>query len=167
MTSPDRDSTRAVLGCQGTRARRSSGTPSNVIRCARLTGAPPGGPRSASSSSHAPALSPSHQAARDPLSGAEVLAAVSAAWGLTGADISGPRRQRRLVQARHAVIYLARCHLAMSWSELASLVGCTDHTSAIWAYRRIAAGLTAGTDRQLLERLAWAARTLGIGPEAP
>lgn len=152
MSTPDRDSTRHVLGCQGTQARRSSSTPSTAPRCARRTGGPPGGRRSTSF----PA------ACLAPLSSTAILAVVAAAWDISVSALCGPSRQPSLVSARQAAVYLARNMLGLSWAEAANLVGRSDHTTAMSGYRRISAELA--QDARLATRLDWIIQALGLTP---
>ncbi len=102
-----------------------------------------------------------HNAGRScppPLSPDLILATVATAWGITAAELVGPSRSPRLVQARQVVVHLARVLLGASWSEAAAAVGRADHTTAMNADARLRSALD--HDEALTARLAWVTAAL-------
>lgn len=155
MKPTDRELTAHAPTRQALSHAKASWPPDNAPACTAR-------PRAPRPSLHArPPGGPGHSCP-SPLTPSWVLAAVATTWDVTPAEVCGPSRQRRLVDARHVVVYLARNLLGVSWSEAAELVGRGDHTTAISAYRRIARSL--GTDPALVARIAWVLEALGAQP---
>lgn len=63
----------------------------------------------------------------------------AAEFGMTFEDIIGPKRSRKYVEPRHLIMWEVKTKLRpeMSYPELGRLFGGRDHTSALWAVRRI------------------------------
>ena len=51
--------------------------------------------------------------------------------------ILGRRRHKKLVRARHVVVYLLREELRMSYPAIGCKIGTRDHTTAIYSYQKI------------------------------
>lgn len=69
-----------------------------------------------------------------PVVPAKVVAAVGASLGATVGDITGGRRHRGAVRARHAAAFALR-RLGLSYPEIAVAVRWEDHSTAIAAVR--------------------------------
>lgn len=65
-------------------------------------------------------------------------------FGVTPADIVSTRRERSILEARHAAMYAVREILPRSYPEIARAFGDRDHTSIIHAVRQV-------TQRMLLD----------------
>lgn len=64
-----------------------------------------------------------------------VLATTARLFAVTGADLTGPSRNRRLVEARQVAMTVLRHATTLSYPELGRLFG-RDHTTVIHAVRR-------------------------------
>jgi len=66
--------------------------------------------------------------------------AVADHHGYTLADLTGPRRQQKLADARHLAMWLVReLHPRLSLPQIARVFGYRHHTTIMHACRRIAA----------------------------
>jgi len=72
---------------------------------------------------------------------AAIITAICAESGITEPDLISPRRAAATVRARHVAMYLARHLTGASYPQIAAAFGDRDHTSVIYAVRRIAMDL--------------------------
>ena len=72
---------------------------------------------------------------------AAIITAVCAESGISEPDLVSPRRAADTVRARHVAMYLARHMTGASFPQIAAAFGDRDHTSVIYAVRRIAGDL--------------------------
>lgn len=70
---------------------------------------------------------------------AQIQASVASHFGFKGAELRGRRRFRRVSRARAIALYLAREITGASYPEIGQRFGGMDHTSVIYAHRRVAA----------------------------
>lgn len=68
---------------------------------------------------------------------AAVIQAVATEAGLTPTDITGDRRSKRLVLPRHVAMALARELTSQSLPTIARAFGDRDHTTVMYALRRV------------------------------
>jgi len=66
-----------------------------------------------------------------------ILKAVSNYFEISSADLLGRARNKEFVEPRQIAMYLFREMLSMSYPDIASRVGKRDHTTAIYAYKKI------------------------------
>lgn len=66
-----------------------------------------------------------------------VLEAVAAEFRLTPAELTGPRRARRVVRPRQVAMYLLRDLCQLSFPQIGELLGGRDHTTAMHGYEKI------------------------------
>ena len=92
---------------------------------------------------------------------ATIQARVASHFGFTVAELRGRRRFRRVSGARAIALYLARELTRASYPEIGQRFGGMDHTSVIYAHRRVA-----GSPALLAEAQALAAE-LNPTPPAP
>ncbi|MBU2101115.1 chromosomal replication initiator protein DnaA, partial [Patescibacteria group bacterium] len=71
----------------------------------------------------------------------QVLKAVAGFFEVSTIDMIGRSRNKEFVEPRQICMYLLRELLAMSYPDIASRVGKRDHTTAIYAYKKIADGV--------------------------
>ncbi|MBC7354696.1 MAG: hypothetical protein H5U09_00650 [Desulfomicrobiaceae bacterium] len=72
-----------------------------------------------------------------PITAHDIMDAVSQTLGVRREDLIAHGRQRAIAWARHVAMYLCRKHLRLSYPELARLFGGRDHTTAIYACRKV------------------------------
>ena len=70
---------------------------------------------------------------------AQIQVRVASHFGFKGAELRGRRRFRRVSRARAIALYLARELTDASYPEIGQRFGGMDHTSVIYAHRRVAA----------------------------
>ena len=70
---------------------------------------------------------------------AQIQASVASHFGFKVAELRGRRRFRRVSRARAIALYLARELTGASYPEIGQRFGGMDHTSVIYAHRRVAA----------------------------
>lgn len=75
--------------------------------------------------------------AKGQISMARVIAVVAQFYRISRADLVGPARQTEIVMPRHIAAYLCREYLRESYPRIARRLGRKDHTSTIYAYRKI------------------------------
>lgn len=68
---------------------------------------------------------------------ARVQGAVCKYYEIRPAELISVRRNRMLVNARHVAIYLCHDHTSLSLSSIANEFGGMDHTTILYAIRRI------------------------------
>lgn len=66
-----------------------------------------------------------------------ILKAVSGFFEVSSGDMLGRARNKEFVEPRQIVMYLFRDILNMSYPDIANRVGKRDHTTAIYAYKKI------------------------------
>lgn len=66
-----------------------------------------------------------------------VLEAVAAEFRLTPAELTGPRRSRRIVRPRQVAMYLLRDLCQLSFPQIGEVLGGRDHTTAMHGYEKI------------------------------
>jgi chromosomal replication initiator protein len=93
------------------------------------------------------ALSPSSS---PPFTSETVLAAVAARYGFTPKDLRGKKRTSRLVQARQIAMYLCRELLGESYPSLGRIFGGKDHSTVIYAVKKIQQTRLANKDMHIL-----------------
>ena len=67
----------------------------------------------------------------------KVLEAIEDAFQVDQASLTGSRRQRHLVVARHAAMYIMREHLKLSVSEIGRAMGGKNHATVIHGIKRV------------------------------
>jgi chromosomal replication initiator protein len=67
-----------------------------------------------------------------------VLEAICSRFTLTPEDLSGPSRARDVTYARHLAMYFLHKRLRLPYTEIGTLLGGRDHTTALSGCRRIA-----------------------------
>ena len=80
-----------------------------------------------------------------------ILVAVADAYGLSVEEITGPRRARPLVTARHVAMYLTRNLTDYSYPSIGKVFGDRDHSTCISAVEKIAGQMK--ERRQLYEQV--------------
>jgi len=70
-----------------------------------------------------------------------IITVVSEEFGVSPFDLRSPRRGAATVRARHVAMYLARHMTGFSYPQIAAAFGDRDHTSVMYAVRRIAMDL--------------------------
>ena len=81
-----------------------------------------------------------------------IIQVVTTHYGISEDDLRSPRRHARIVRARHVAMYLARHMTAHSFPQIAQEFGANDHTTIMYAVRKIAWELS--DDPALVLRLA-------------
>ena len=77
---------------------------------------------------------PAREITRSP---ARVLEAIEGAFQVDQASLTGRRRRRDFVVARHAAMYIMREHLKLSVSEIGRAMGGKNHATVIHGIRRV------------------------------
>lgn len=78
-------------------------------------------------------------ASKRPLRVREIQREVCAYYGLTLAELTGPRRQKHIVHPRQLAMALARRLTRLSISEIGRRFGGRDHSTVCWALDAVAA----------------------------
>lgn len=78
------------------------------------------------------------------LTPSEILAYVSLETGFRVSDIASQSRVKILVDCRHMATYLMRRYRATSFPEIGRRLGGRDHTTQLYAYRKIEQKVAAG-----------------------
>lgn len=76
----------------------------------------------------------------------EILRAVAAYYGLSQADIMGPRRWPRQARARQVMMAIMRQVLRMSYPEIGRAVGGRHHTTVMHSIRAVESDPELGFD---------------------
>ncbi len=66
-----------------------------------------------------------------------ILRLTAETWGLDLSDLSGPKRHRHVVEARHVAMYLLRAYTGLSLPEIGKMLH-RDHTTVLHGARRVA-----------------------------
>ncbi len=72
----------------------------------------------------------------------QIIKAVASFFEISPSDLVGRARNKEFVEPRQITMYLFREVLHMSYPDIASKVGKRDHTTAIYAYKKINEGAT-------------------------
>lgn len=84
----------------------------------------------------------------------DIESCVSEMLNVTTQDLHSKKRTRNIAFARHLAIYLIRKHTKLSFQEIASHFGGLHHATAIFACRKIEAGLKEDSElKRLVEKL--------------
>lgn len=67
----------------------------------------------------------------------KIFTAVSKRFGVSVADIKGPSRKQNIVRARSVCVYLCRKLCDLSLDRIGSLFGNRDHSTILYAFRKI------------------------------
>ncbi len=90
-----------------------------------------------------------------------VIKAASIVYKIRVEDLIGQRRDRMLVEARQAAMYVARRDTRASLPEIARRLGDRDHTTVLHGYRKVAAAIARDPEvQQAMDRIADLARVL-------
>jgi chromosomal replication initiator protein len=76
-----------------------------------------------------------------------IIRAVASYFGLTPGALSGKKRDKKTVLARHVAMYLLREHNDYSLTEIGRMLGNRDHSTVLHAYAKISAEIN--TDSSL------------------
>ena len=91
-------------------------------------------------------------AAKEPISGvAVILAEVAMVFSVTVDELKGRGRPKSTVLARQIAMYLIRKLRGRSYPEIAQDLGGKDHTTAIYAFRKITKAVE--QDKQLAQKI--------------
>ncbi|MDE2144957.1 MAG: chromosomal replication initiator protein DnaA, partial [Patescibacteria group bacterium] len=80
------------------------------------------------------------------ISPAQIIKSVSDFFEILPNDLTGRSRSKELIEPRQIAIYLLRDMLDMSFPYIASKIGKRDHSTAIYAYKKINDNLTRNTN---------------------
>ena len=83
-------------------------------------------------------LNPSH-----PLTPEDILKTVAAYYGLEIADLTGPRRSRKVVGPRQMAMYLLREETKASLPQIGEMLGGRDYTTVLYGYEKVATRIEA------------------------
>lgn len=75
----------------------------------------------------------------------DIIAATADASGLTSADLTGPSRKHYVAHWRQAAAYVARTSTERSYPFIARYFGGRDHTTILFAKRRVECELASGS----------------------
>ena len=75
-----------------------------------------------------------------------ILKAVSSFFEVSSGDMLGRARNKEFVEPRQIAMYLFRDMLSMSYPDIANRVGKRDHTTAIYAYKKINNNMKSDSD---------------------
>lgn len=67
----------------------------------------------------------------------KIITACASLYGMTVADMTGPRRTKQLALARQVAMYLMRFHLKLSYKEIGGYFGDRDHTTVMHAIEKV------------------------------
>jgi len=67
----------------------------------------------------------------------EILSIVANFYGLNISELSGPRRNRRLIKPRQIAMYLLREETDSSLPQIGAVLGVRDHTTVLYGYDKI------------------------------
>lgn len=76
----------------------------------------------------------------------QILKVVANFFEISPNDLVGRARNKEFVEPRQITMYLFREMLKMSYPDIANKVGKRDHTTAIYAYKKVAGGLTENSE---------------------
>lgn len=78
---------------------------------------------------------------------ADIIAAACVAFDVTEADLKSGCRKRCMARARQVATFIAREHTGFSYPAIARMMGGLDHTTCIWADRKINAMLATNEEK--------------------
>jgi chromosomal replication initiator protein len=67
----------------------------------------------------------------------DIVQGVADHFALLASDLRGPRRSRSFVYARHIAMWLLREHTTLSLPEIGAVFGGRDHTTVLYAIRKV------------------------------
>jgi chromosomal replication initiator protein len=83
----------------------------------------------------------------------EIMRTIAHEYGVTMTEVRSPSRVARLVRVRHLIAYVIRQSTTLTTTEIANMIGRTDHTTTLHALRRIEAELAVDEGmRSLVDR---------------
>lgn len=91
-------------------------------------------------------ISEATQQATTKTSPSQIIKAVSVFFEISPNDLVGRSRNKEFVEPRQIAMYLFRDVLSMSYPDIANKVGRRDHTTAIYAYKKIDSGVKNNAD---------------------
>jgi chromosomal replication initiator protein len=80
------------------------------------------------------------------ISPSQIIKTVASFFEVSPQDLIGRARNKEFVEPRQIAIYLFRDMLNMSYPDIASKVGKRDHTTAIYAFKKISEGIEKNSD---------------------
>lgn len=83
-----------------------------------------------------------------PITAHDIMDAVCQILRVRREDLVAHSRQRSVTWARHVAMYLCRKHLRLSYPELARLFGGRDHTTVIYACRKVESDMARDSGRK-------------------
>src|SRR3989304_2593683 len=86
------------------------------------------------------------QQSMNKVSPSQIIKAVSAFFEISSNDLLGRARNKEFVEPRQIAMFLFRDMLSMSYPDIANRVGKRDHTTAIYAYKKIDSGIKGSSD---------------------
>src|SRR3990172_7674795 len=86
------------------------------------------------------------QQSMNKVSPSQIIKAVSAFFEISSNDLLGRARNKEFVEPRQIAMFLFRDMLSMSYTDIANRVGKRDHTTAIYAYKKIDSGIKGSSD---------------------
>jgi len=91
-------------------------------------------------------ISEATQQSANKISPSQILKAVSEFFEVSTNDLMGRARNKEYVEPRQIAMFLFRDMLNMSYPDIANRVGKRDHTTAIYAYKKINNGVKESSD---------------------
>lgn len=80
------------------------------------------------------------------ISPSQIIKAVSGFFEVSSNDLMGRARNKEFVEPRQIAMFLFRDMLNMSYPDIASRIGKRDHTTAIYAYKKVSDGIKESPD---------------------
>jgi chromosomal replication initiator protein len=75
------------------------------------------------------------------ISAEDIIGRVANITNVRADDIVGPSRRKEITEARHLSVYLCRDLLGLSLATIGMHFGGRDHTTALYAYRKVRTSL--------------------------
>jgi len=91
-------------------------------------------------------ISEATQQSANKISPSQIIKAVSEFFEVSSNDLMGRARNKEYVEPRQIAMFLFRDMLNMSYPDIANRVGKRDHTTAIYAYKKINGGIKESSD---------------------
>jgi len=91
-------------------------------------------------------ISEATQQSASKISPSQIIKAVSDFFEVSSNDLMGRARNKEYVEPRQIAMFLFRDMLNMSYPDIANRVGKRDHTTAIYAYKKINLGIKESSD---------------------
>jgi len=86
------------------------------------------------------------QQSMNKVSPSQIIKAVSNFFEVSSSDLLGRARNKEFVEPRQITMFLFRDMLSMSYPDIANRIGKRDHTTAIYAYKKIDSNIKADSD---------------------